>query len=225
MVRTFKQNWNSGSVVSGIVRRYTNDSEVGVHRLPRPRLPYSNELEAMGPLIWLEMRSINGMRRETWDFDPMPRLVATLPKYEPSRRSRLWISGGSFRIDGDGFRNVPGGTGIRRESIPGLLSRSPVFREKNELYIAKHYGVKPHEAFTGPLELPSDVVAIGFLEAITYRTDRNDGDGISNWRHEFKASREWSFDGDDRPLICTSTSGRGLLLVGGTYTVKFGWIV
>ena len=65
----------------------------------------------------------------------------------------------------------------------------------------------PQKIAVFDVDVPSDVAAIGHLEACDYRTTH--AGKLTLYRHEF-------IDGS-RPLLCASADGRSLWLLGGRF--------
>jgi hypothetical protein len=201
------------NVTRGIAERFHQERGLVRQVVDGPALPRPSQVQPFGPLMWLEMTYAHGRRSETWDFSPRPWLTYSLPtRAEP--RPRMWVVGGSFQIDQRGFRNLRGPVGLQRIPVAEAQRQAPAQARR---YVDTHYGAEATQAVEGELERPKILVVVGWLDAIAYETDRNDGDGLSNWRHVF--SRKES------PMICTSTHGRGLYFVGGSYSVRQGWLV
>ncbi len=203
----------SANVVRGLAERFHQEARLAREVVDLPRLPRVHEVQPMGPLRWIEMTYAHGRRKETWDFGPHPWLVYSLPTKQ-ERRPRLWCVGGSFRFDLSGFRNVREPVGLQRVSVDEARRSVPAQWRR---YLQTHYGATPTQAVVGDLNRPKLLVVLGWLDAIAYETDRNDGDGLSDWRHEFV--------GDESPMLCTGQNGRGLYFAGGSYSVRKGWLV
>lgn len=207
------------NVVRELIGRYGYASPEGDMRVRKMRVgevPSSDDLRAFGPLVELVVRTNLG-DREVWRFDPWPRLV-----YHRTSK-RLWIVGAGFSVDGRGFHSRKGRVGLARVPIDEARKRHEAqYRE----YVRTHYGVKPTASWRGVIVAPTSVVAVGELESAMYRADRNDGDGQSNWKHPIED------EGEPRratfhkpPTVCLNTTGRRIYIVGGTYSVKNGWMV
>jgi len=200
-----------------------------VERVSVP-MPAGN-LHGMGPLteLWVRRKVMRGRGPlQKWFFDPCPRLFYD----ESAPKRRLFILGGGYRV-------VP--SGIVRDGAVGLR-RLPVDETRRKLprttayYAETHGGRDPLEAVQGPWLLHDYLVIVGVAEKIAYRTDRNDAHrpkgcwserceltGTFNWRHDFGEYPR--IFGGEQPLVACDPSGRNLVLVGGDYSVKDGWIV
>jgi hypothetical protein len=55
-------------------------------------------------------------------------------------------------------------------------------------------------------------------------TDRNDGDGKSEWIHRYEDENLPGVKVHKRPIVCTNTTGTGIWFCGGTYSVIDGWL-
>lgn len=66
---------------------------------------------------------------------------------------------------------------------------------------------KPRHIRTVNFDVPEAVAVIGFVEAIDYKTTH--GNEPTLYRHKFAAG--------SRPLLCASSDGKQLLLLGGAY--------
>lgn len=203
-------------VTRELVRRY-GEYDGPALRMGSP--PTTAYVRPMGPLVELHVDRLRDGRREVWAFDPMPRLVF--------RRGskRLWVMGGGFRIDGDGFhprggaprnlRFVPLDQEIRR---PGMAAQLREFRRTR-------YGATPDEAVVGVIRAaPRRLVPLGYLEQAVYKTDRNDGDGKSEWFHPFEDENLPGVQEHKRAIVCTNRTGTGIWFSGGTYSVIEGWL-
>lgn len=233
-------------VTAALVRRYGHlDTSAAALNFPNP--PSTATVRPFGPLQEIRMRRLSDGGEEVWRFGPTPRLVFN------GTTKRLWTLGRGFHFDGQGFHPRGGDPrGLVRGSVEAAR-RDPTLRGQLNEYVRTRYGLAPNEYVVGDLALPRDAVALGYAEAIVYRTDRNDGgstgcnpwehadgvrscsarahardrDGMSPWEHPFKD------EGADvrrtrnhtKPLLCTDADGRGLWFHGGSYTVIDGWLV
>jgi hypothetical protein len=66
---------------------------------------------------------------------------------------------------------------------------------------------KPKRLKVVNVDIPTVVACIGHVEAIDYRTTH--GSKLTLYRHDFVAG--------SRPLLCVSSDGKSLLLLGGRY--------
>lgn len=204
---------NRGTVTRGIARRYHDGDEMVPERreLPRP----TGTSHGMGPLVWVEVLLPSG-KVEKWTFRPMPRLY-----YDGA--NRLWPVGGSYKVDDRGFRNVRGKSAVRRVPVGPMRKR---LRGQREKFRRTHGGLDPREAVVVEQVLPDTLTFVGWLKAVAYRADRNDGDGLVNWRHRHdeKPSGISMFRAQEMPMIYVDPEGRNMEFVGGTYTIDDGWI-
>ena len=95
--------------VAALIARYGHPPAQGAIRLGEA--PTTATVRPMGPLVELTLERFRDGQREVWSFDPRPRLVFT------RRTKRMWVMGGGFRIDGNGFHNHHGASGLQRESV------------------------------------------------------------------------------------------------------------
>ncbi len=187
-----------------------------------PFPPTTAEARGLGPLLEMFVERFDGtgeLWRFGWEADalspsrppmsPMPRLV-----YH-ARNTRLWSMGGNFVIDGGGFRTLGSGQPLRFLKVADA-ERSPELAEQLADYRWHHRGLPPQEIFNGLLTSPRNVILVGRLGWLRYRVDRNDGDGLSNWRHYFLRS--------NLPFVAVAPHGRRFWFLGGAYTVRNGWI-
>lgn len=181
-------------------------------------VPTTADLRPMGPLIELTMRRFRDQREETWAFGPFPRLCF-------SRQSkRLWVLGGAFRIDGEGF-HARGGRkhGLRFQPIEEAR-RDPKLASQLREFRRTHKDLDPIEAVEGELRIPRAMLALGECLSVVYKTDRRDGDGRSEWQHPFEDEGVAKGRSFQRPWVCTDSEGLGLWFAGGSYTVIDGWL-
>ena len=182
------------------------------------RVPTTATVRPMGPLVEIAMMRFSDDGLETWRFDPMPRLCFG------GRDKRLWCLGGGFRIDGSGFHQR-GGTSRGLTMIPVEQARTQAsLRNQLKEYRRTHNGLDPIEAVSGDLTLPRALVALGTMHHCVYRTDRNDGDGRSEWIHKFEDEQLTGVRNHTQPMVCTDATGTGLWFAGGTYSVIDGWL-
>jgi hypothetical protein len=201
--------------VAALVARYGHPRAGRAVRLGEP--PTTATVRPMGPLVELTLTRFRDGERETWTFDPRPRLVFT------RRTKRLWVLGGGFKIDGDGFHNHHGASGLRRERVE-VARNDPAMQPQLREFHRTHSNLDPIEAVSGVIRAPRAVVALGTLASIVYRTDRRDGDGRSEWIHHMEdegvaPGRAWA-----PPMVLTDPAGTGLYFAGGTYRVIDGWL-
>lgn len=201
-------------VTDELVRRYGYFDGL-LPRLGDP--PTTADVRPMGPLVEMHVDTLKG-RREVWRFDPMPRLVFN------RRSKRMWVMGQGFRFDGNGFH--PTGGAPRRLSVLPLARemRAPDLAAQLREFNRTHYGVKPDEAVVGFIAYPDALTPLGYLENIVYKTDRNDGDGKSEWIHRYEDENLPGVKVHKRPIVCTNTTGTGIWFCGGTYSVIDGWL-
>ena len=208
--------------VAALVARYGFKSPDGGRSLRTVRLgepPDTEHVQSMGPLVRMEVRRLSDNVREVWRFRPYPRLA-----YSKDSK-RLWSVGGAYHIDGAGFHNTSKPNRLKRVPVAEARKRPELQRQLRE-YKRTHYGLSPIEAVTGEIVIPKAVVALATLEAIVYATDRNDGDGISDWKHLFvDEGLHLRVKLHSPPTVCCNTTGTWIYFVGGTYSVKNGWLV
>lgn len=201
--------------VAALIARYGRPSTERAIRLGEA--PTTATVRPMGPLVELTLARFRDGQREVWSFDPRPRLVFT------RRTKRMWVMGGGFRIDGNGFHNHRGASGLQRESVEAARNDPALAAQLREFW-RTHSQLDPIEAVSGVIRVPRAVVALGTLVSIVYRTDRRDGDGRSEWIHTMEdegvaPGRAWK-----APTVLTDPAGTGLYFAGGTYRVIDGWL-
>lgn len=202
-------------VSEALVRRY------GILDGPVPRMgqpPTTTTVRPMGPLVELSVERLSDGVIEKWRFNPWPKLVFNRAS------DRMWTMGRGFRFDGAGFHPTGGKPyGIKR--LPLDIAREKPMRGQAREFVRSHYGVRPHEAVVGPIDpVPAIVVPLGILRSAVYRTDRNDGDGQSEWEHHFEDEGVTRGRPFTRPIVLTDRTGTGLWFAGGTYGVFDGWL-
>lgn len=160
----------------------------------------------MGPLLILEVEKDDDGRVEQWHFKkPYPVLSFAEVTKDDTGKSQIFINGGSYSISNGEFRSFSGkpmkrlDTSKTSERLPEIVDR---FRKT-------HGGRNPKDAWDTVVDIPSELVRLGRLYAVTYDADK--GDGVYPYRHPF--------EGRARPMVCSDTTGRRLFLVGGSYTV------
>ena len=180
-----------------------NPAPAGAGKAVTLRVP--TRVTGMGRLVCVEIAR-NG-HVEQWHFDkPEPRLVFEALTPTARGRSSLWILGGSYKVDGRGFRTTSGATRLRDL---GLENTSRAHPEIVDRYQRTHGWERPVEALLASVPIPRDMVPIGDLYAVTYDADK--GDGEYPYRHPFEI--------DARPVVCCDPTGTQLFLIGGHYTV------
>jgi hypothetical protein len=99
-------------------------------------------------------------------------------------------------------------------------------RGQREKFRRTHGGLDPREAVVVEQVLADTLTFVGWLKAVAYRADRNDGDGLVNWRHRHdeKPSGLRMFRTQEMPMVYVDPDGRNMEFVGGTYTIDDGWI-
>ena len=187
----------------------------------------TGHLHGMGPLseLWVK-RPKGGVQK--WIFEPRPRLFYD----DATPKRRLFILGGGYRVTPSGIVR-DGAVGLKKLDLPATSRK---MRKSRGQYVATHGGLEPREAVSGTWHLAPTLVVVGVAEKIAYRADRNDAyrppgckssrcelRGEFNWRHEF-GEYELIFGGE-KPLVACDAQGKNLVLVGGDYSVKDGWIV
>ena len=216
------------NVADQIIARYGVYAAKGRHgkaTLAIGEPPSSDDIRGMGPLVEIRVRRHIDGHVETWLFTtkrsrtPMPRLA-----YH-RKSKRLWVVGGAFRIDGKGFHRLSGVRGgLKRVSVKDAAKKYP---GQARVFQHDRYGIAPTEAVRATLTVPAKVISVGFMESIAYKADRNDGDGRSEWEHpiedEGEEFRETKFHRP--PHVCVNVTGTKLYILGGSYTIKEGWIV
>ena len=174
----------------------------------------------MGPLVELHVERLRDGRVEVWKFDPMPRLVFK------RGTKRMWILGGGFRVDGRGFHPTGGDCRCMRR-LP-LAEHADDRRLRGQLreFRRTHYGAAEDEIVEGVIRAPGPgpLVPLGRLVAAVYKTDRNDGDGKSEWIHAYEDENLPGVKNHRMPLVCTDRRGSGIWFCGGTYSVIDGWL-
>lgn len=85
---------------------------------------------------------------------------------------------------------------VPRRELHAAIALYESFREK-----------KPKRLKVINVDIPSVVACIGHVEAIDYRTTH--GKKLTLYKHEFIAG--------SRPLLCVSSDGKSLLLLGGRF--------
>ena len=200
-----------------LVRRY------GILDGPVPRMgqpPTTATVRPMGPFLELHVERLSDGVIEKWRFNPSQK-----PKLVFNRASkRMWTMGRGFHIDGEGF-HATGGKPYGIRTLPLDIAQERPMRGQASEFVRSHYGVRPREAVSGPIDpVPAIVVPLGILRRADYETDRNDGDGQSGWKHYFD---DEGVSGDrpfTRPIVLTDRTGTGLWFAGGTYGVFDGWL-
>jgi len=183
-------------------------------------VPTGATVRPMGPFVELAVRRFRDGVLETWRFDPMPRLCFH------AQSKRLWCLGAGFRIDGLGF-HPRGGAPHGLKVVPvERARRAPTMKGQLREFRRTHNGLDPVEAVDGVLDLPRAMIALGAMEHAVYKTDRNDGDGRSEWIHPFEHEGLPGVTAQThtQPMICTDATGTGLWFAGGTYSVIDGWL-
>lgn len=184
-------------------------------------------LHGMGPLSELWVRR-QGKGVQKWMFEPRPRLFYD----DATPRRRLFILGGGYRVTPAGIVR-DGAVGLKKLDLPATAQK---MRRSRENYARTHGGLEPREAVQGVWHLAPTLIVVGVAEKIAYRTDRNDSyrppgchsdrcevRGEFNWRHDF--GEHSLIFGGEKPLVACDAQGRNLVLLGGDYSVKDGWIV
>lgn len=204
------------SVADALRRRYGDYGGAP----PRPGSPPTErDVRPMGPLVELHVERLGDGRVEKWVFDPKPRLVFN------RRTKRMWILGGGFRVDGRGFHATGRATCVRRLPLAEGL-RDPSQAPHRREWARTRNGAAPQEFLLGVIRAPGPgpLVPLGHLEAAVYETDRNDGDGYSEWIHAYEDEGLPGVKNHRRPLVCTDARGSGIWFCGGTYSVIDGWL-
>lgn len=196
-------------------------------------MPHEKDLRAFGPLVWLEVVRFDG-KAEFWDFAPNPNKIRPadrrfMPRVAYDERTfQLWIVGGSFRVDGKGFRRVRGGScgryPLRGVDIDAARSRRAQERAVAD-YREHHGGLDPVEAVEGALVYPNRVVCVGRCRAAAYETDRNNGKGLTNYRHHMAEEEPRKVQFESMPFVDVSETGCRLFWRGGTMRVEDGWMI
>lgn len=182
-------------------------------------LPTTRTVRPMGPLVELHVRRFADDVVEVWPFSPRPRLVFN------AANKRLWVMGGGFAIDGEGFHARRGELGLSFEPIERARTDAALHYQLRE-FRRTHNDLDPIEAFVGEVRLPprDGVVALGWMEQAVYKTDRRDGDGRSEWYHPFEDEHLPGVLRHTQAMVCTDRTGTGLWFAGGTYSVIDGWL-
>jgi hypothetical protein len=172
----------------------------------RVQLAPPHEVTGMGPLLMLEVEHGDDERVEQWHFrKPYPRLCFEGVTPTARGRSQLWILGGAYSLASGRF---VAGSAARARAL-NLAAESARRPQIVERFRKTHGGRNPTEAMRATLDIPSEVVPIGPLYAVTYDADK--GDGVYPYRHQFEP--------EARPMVCTNLAGSQLFLLGGAYTV------
>lgn len=203
----------------GLTRRYLGPrADVATRELDLPAAPTQSTVRGMGPLQWMLVRRTDGIV-EHWTFDPMPRLYFG-PRFEGADveqpgGAQLWISGGAFQIDADGFRNLPGVD--RHDFSPVPIEAARVAdRTQDRWWRATHGGHAPTEAYSPRIVIPRECVDVGTMDAVAYRTRR---DAIERpYEHPMEHPKPRILVGN-HPV-----TGSCLLIHGGGYRIVGGLI-
>lgn len=220
----------SSNVAAELIRRYGRAPETSSYIAP-PTPPRESDLDAFGPLVWLEVRTFTG-KVEFWDFAPEPNDVTNADrKWMPRvaydiNNKQLWSIGGSYRVDGNGFHRTRKGPCAEFVHSTCDIKRaksthSRAFRD----YVEHHGGLEPQECAEGVLVMPKRVVCVGRCLAAAYETDRNNEKGLTNWRHEMAENKPVEVRFKSMPFIDVCDTGCRFFWRGGTMRTSDGWMV
>ena len=187
-------------------------------------------LYGFAPLLGLMVLGRDGVVR-AWEFErsPRPRLAYETPSPSPSperlRPTRLYVVGGSYRVEGDELRETRGPSGLKRLEVASVRDL-PEHRRQVARFRAGHEGKVPAYAVEGtvyPFSGPRTFH--GHLVAVLYTDDKGAGDGRAAFIH---GARDLS-DADvipehARPEVWTTREGRSIHLRGGALAVCRGWL-
>lgn len=205
--------------LDAIERRYLGPrAEVATRTLELPPEPSQHAVWGMGPLQWMLLERDDGMT-EHWRFDPMPRLFFS-PRFagadvESPGGAQLWVVGGAFEVDEDGFRNLSGVDRNDFRAVP-IDEARVAHRTQDAWWRATHHGHAPTEAYQPNIVIPTECVDVGRLGAVAYRTRRK---GIERpYEHPMRHPKPRILVGK-HPL-----TGSCLLIHGGGYRIVGGLI-
>jgi hypothetical protein len=172
----------------------------------RVRVAVPSSVTGMGPLLVLEVERGPDGRVEQWHFaKPYPVLAFGRVTETARGRSSLYILGGGYSLASGAFV-AKSSLRMKRANVESTASKLPEIVKR---FRTTHGGRNPSEAFVASIDVPSQLVPIGHLYAVTYDADK--GDGVYPYRHPF--------EGAAQPLVCVDSTGHQLYLVGGAYTV------
>jgi hypothetical protein len=216
--------------------------------------PDESNVRPMGPLVELSVERLSDGVVEVWRFRPWPRLVfraGTKRLWVMGRGFRFDGRGfhatgglprGLRRLPIKASRNDPRLRGQRNEFVRTRYGLEPDEAVEGDIELP------PKACF----KCPAQVIALGYAKQVVYRTDRNDGgsaacepwnnpdgaagcalrsgkrdrDGVSAWYHPFEDEGGSKRAGlHTPPLMVTDRTGTGLWFVGGSYSVRNGWLV
>lgn len=189
--------------MSGLYRKLHGDTP-DPSANTRATVAVPREVTGMGPLLVLEVE--RGGRVEQWHFaKPYP--VLAFGRVTPNARGRsaLFILGGGYSLASGQFR-ARHGRAMRAMHVERTMASLPTITDR---YRTTHGGRNPTQAFRAKVEVPTTLVPVGRLYAVTYDADK--GDGVYPYRHPFEPGAQ--------PLVCANEQGDRLFLVGGRYTV------
>ena len=171
-----------------------------------PRIP--RVLRGMGDLVDVEVILPDG-REATWAWrGQLPILAFDRVSEDTSgkTRARLYVVGGDYRVEGGK---------LRCGRAKPLRARSVARVSKEHAAVAAdfartHGGLSATVARACRVPHPSSLTRVARVVAITYRADKSTH-GLVLYRH--------AFEGDARPYLAVSETGRQLWFRGGRYTV------
>lgn len=171
-----------------------------------PHIP--RVLRGMGDLVDVEILLPDG-RETTWVWHgQLPILCFDRVSEDTSgtSRARLYIVGGDYRVAGGKLTN--GRAKHLRDRSVARVSADHVAVAAD--FARTHGGLPATVARACRVPSPTSLSRVARVKAITYRADKGTH-GLVLYRHEF--------EGDARPYLAASETGRQLWFQGGRYTV------
>jgi hypothetical protein len=106
-----------------------------------------------------------------------------------------------------------------------LAAAKKKYRGAYDDYVEHHGGLEPDECTAGSLVYPDRVVCVGRCKAAAYLTNRNNGKGLRNYRHEMAENYPKSERREHMPFVDVSEDGCRIFLRGGDMKVDGGWMI
>lgn len=171
-----------------------------------PHIP--SVLRGMGDLVDFEVLLPDG-RAATWEFHgqlPILAFDGVSEDTSGATAATLYVVGGDYKVEGGKLLSGK----AKRFQNRSVERVSAQHRKVAEDFEKTHGGLKATVARAAFVEMPRTLTRCARVKAVTYRANKRTH-GLVLYRHEF--------EGDARPYLCVSETGRQLWFRGGRYTV------
>jgi hypothetical protein len=171
-----------------------------------PSIP--SVLRGMGDLVDFEVLLPDG-REATWEFHgqlPILAFDGVSEDTSGATAATLYVVGGDYKVEGGKLLSGK----AKRFQNRSVERVSAQHRKVADDFAKTHGGLKATVARAAFVEMPRTLTRCARVKAVTYRANKRTH-GLVLYRHEF--------EGDARPYLCVSETGRQLWFRGGRYTV------